>query len=1461
MKQFDKLLFTILFAFGTCFSLTAQNRFFSDAAESKINVGNGKRTIIPQKYRTVAVNTNELKTFLWSLPSEKNVSNRNEAPIMELPMPDGNSARFRVWESSIQEPALEAKFPEIRTFLGQGIDDPYATIRFDYTDFGFHAQILSVATGRIYIDPYARGNVDNYMSYYSKDNVRSNPWTCELAENTARIPGSPDVTGPCRGTQLYTYRLAVACTGEYAAAVGGTTAALLHSAIVTTVNRVVGVYEDEVTVRMVLVANNNILEFLSAGSDPFNGNNDAGVLIGESQTVITNTIGAANFDIGHTFSTGGGGLAGLGVVCIAGQKASGITGSGQPFGDDYDIDYVAHEMGHQFGGNHTFNSTTSNCGGGNRNAATAYEVGSGTTIQAYAGICTTDDIQPHSDPYFHTVSFDEISNYIEGGGASCRVVTATNNNLPQITSMGSTNLNIPVSTPFTLTATATDADGDALTYNWEQWDLGPGGAWNSGAASTTAPLFKSRIPKTTGSRTFPDPVYIAANYLPATPPAVMNGLKGEKLATVARTMKFRLTVRDNRAGGGGVVTGGNGCQAGWTGVFQVNTVGTTPFVVTVPNGGETWAGGSTQTITWNVVGTNAAPIGVANVKISLSTDGGLTFPTVISASTANDGSEALTIPSIATTTARVKVEAVGNVFFDISNANFTITAPAQTYTFNNVAPASVACGTATVTITLGTTATGGFSTPINLTATGNPAGTTVSFTPNPLTPGNSTTVTITNTNTLTPATYAVNVTGVAGTVTQTTPLSFTIQPGTPPSITTQPSPVTICSGGDAGFTVVASGTGLSYQWQVSTNGGATFNDVPGATSSTYTIPDVTVSLQNNQYHVIVSTFCGSSTTNNVILTVTPPLASTTNITICSDQVPYTWNGNNYSTPGSYPVTLVSVTGCDSIATLDLAINAATAINTQPADAAVCAGTNNIFTVQAAGNGLTYQWQQSTTGCGGTFTDIPGATSNSYTLTGITLAQNGYSYHVIITGTCAPASVTSTCATLTVTGAVNITTQPTDVTTCSGTNAVFTVAASGTGVNYQWQVSTDGGATFNDITGQTNATLTIPATVALNGNQYQAVLTNASCTIPATSTTAALTVNESPSVTTQPASVGVCPGDNAVFTSAGAATNIALQWQVSTDGGTTFNDIPGATSATYTVAGVTSGLDGNQYHLVVSGTCTPSVVSNNATLTVFQPAAMGTQPSNQSACVGAAANFSATATGSGLAYQWQVSVDGGATFNDIPGATAAALAIPSVTDAMNGSIYHVNVVGCNTVTSNDVTLTVNPLPVVDITASPYINLTSALTTTLTATSIPPASGYSWFLDDVLVPSSTNSTITVAYADTGDYYVSVVDANGCSNRSGIIHIGDSSLQIAFIYPNPNAGHFWVRYIGTQYNGKPRYITLYDGKGARVYQKAYVTATSYEPMEVIIPLLSHGTYALTLSGSEGGIIATGKVVIQDK
>jgi hypothetical protein len=575
------------------------------------------------------------------------------APVrLQLPMPDGTYATFDIVESPVMEPALAAKFPQIKTYAGRGVTDPYASVRMDWTPQGFHAQVLS-PSGAAYIDPYTRGDTRLYSVYYKRDlPPRADGWACHVPDAPGFAGSAVNVLGgPDTGETLRTYRLACAATGEYTAFHGGTVAAGM-SAITTAINRVTGVYQIDAAVRMVLVANNNLIVYTNGSTDPYTNNNGS-TMLGQNQTNLDTVIGSANYDIGHVFSTGGGGIAGLGVVCRAGFKAQGVTGLPAPTGDPFYIDYVAHEMGHQYGANHTFNGTGGSCAG-NRAASAAYEPGSASTIMGYAGICGADDLQAHSDPYFLHHSILEMRNYVQGTG-NCAAQSATGNNDP-VVSAGSA-YTIPRSTPFQLTATGSDPNGDPLTYCWEQRNLGPAQAAVGGQFPDTGsnPIFRSWNPTTGPTRVFPLLPYLLSNTLP----------KGEYLPTTNRTLVFRVVARDNRAACGGVATSDTS--------ITVNAAAG-PFKVTSPNTNVQWTPGA-QTVTWDVAGTNVSPISTANVRILLSTDGGNTFPTVLAASTPNDGSEVVTIPSVNTTTARIRVEAVGNVYFDVSDTNFRIVPP------------------------------------------------------------------------------------------------------------------------------------------------------------------------------------------------------------------------------------------------------------------------------------------------------------------------------------------------------------------------------------------------------------------------------------------------------------------------------------------------------------------------------------------------------------------------------------------------------------------------------------------------------------------------------------------------------------------------------------------------------------------------------------------------------------------
>lgn len=629
------------------------------------------------------LNVAELSSILATAPMEFT----NAAPIEILvPDPNGGFARFAVVNSPIMAPELAAEFPEINTYGGQGIDDPAATIRIDVTPAGFHAQVLS-PNGAYYVDPYFHLNTEFYASYFGSSLDASGLTFDESLEESVQADqqagsgtvagknpnsvGAGDSSAPVQtaqrsGTQLRTYRTAVAATGEYVAFQGGTVP-LGQAAIVTAINRVSGIYETELSIRLQLIAGNSALVYTNASTDPYS-NSNASALLTQNQSNIDNVIGSANYDIGHVFTTGGGGLAGLGVVGNNARKAQGETGLSAPIGDAFYVDYVAHEMGHQFGGNHTFNGVDG-AAGGNQNSTTSYEPGSGTTIQAYAGICGTDDLQAHSDPYFHSVSFDEIINYVDNVIPSVGTRIATGNSVPTVEA--GSNYVIPAQTPFALTAVGSDGNAsDVLTYSWEERDLGPFVSVLAGD-NGSSPIFRAFSPTTSPTRSFPRLSDLLNN----------TTVIGETLPTTTRKMDFRVTVRDNRTGGGGVNTDD----------MRVNVVNTgAAFAVTSPNTAVSLTALTSQTVTWNVAGTTGNGINTPFVNILLSTDGGNTYSTVLASGVPNDGSQAVVLPNTATTQARIRVEGAGNIFFDISNVNFTITLNPNTMDFGDAPDPSYA---------------------------------------------------------------------------------------------------------------------------------------------------------------------------------------------------------------------------------------------------------------------------------------------------------------------------------------------------------------------------------------------------------------------------------------------------------------------------------------------------------------------------------------------------------------------------------------------------------------------------------------------------------------------------------------------------------------------------------------------------------------------------------------------------
>jgi hypothetical protein len=644
-------LAVLLLALAAGAAFAADNPW-AEAAESAIPA-TGMRTIQPVAYRTVAADFEELGRILAQAPMEGTAAAESAPLALDLPLPDGSTSTFRVVETPLMHPDLGAQFPEIRTYVARMVEAPGVTARLDRTPHGFHAMVFLPA-GTAYIDPYQQGDVTHYQSYWRKDfSAGDRGLGCEVLDEAGTADELRAIlagggAADAHGTQLRTYRCAIATTGEYTIFHGGTVPLGL-AAVVTALNRVTGIYENEVSVRMQLIANNSLIIYTNPSTDPYDNNNGS-TMLSQNQSNLDAVIGTANYDIGHVFSTGGGGIASLGVVCRAGLKARGVTGLPSPIGDPFYVDYVAHEMGHQYAANHTFNGTAGSCAGGNRNAGTAYEPGSGSTIMAYAGICGNQNLQPLSDDYFHWISIQEIVNYTTfGAGNGCAAVTATGATIPTVTAPAG-GFSIPISTPFSLTGSATTVG--TATYCWEESDLGPAGSPTT--PSGNAPIFRTWDPTSSPTRVFPRLQSILSN----------GSVIGELLPTYARNLSFKMTVRDRQAGGVGV---DNASIA-----FLVEgTAG--PFTITYPNVFNlSFAGGSSITVTWNVANTNLPPINTQLVNILLSTDGGNNFTTTLAGNTANDGSESIVLPNLQTTTARIKIEPVGHIYFDINNFNFTI---------------------------------------------------------------------------------------------------------------------------------------------------------------------------------------------------------------------------------------------------------------------------------------------------------------------------------------------------------------------------------------------------------------------------------------------------------------------------------------------------------------------------------------------------------------------------------------------------------------------------------------------------------------------------------------------------------------------------------------------------------------------------------------------------------------------
>ena len=909
-----QLLLAVTFAFFFFQSQSQVTNFwnFHKSDPGKIITDKGvARTSFPKVFKLYDLNFNPLRQELFTIVND---SKGKHSTIISLPNADGQIEQFEVNEASNFEADLQAKFPEIRAFSGKGITDKYATLKLSISPQGIQTMVFRTDKENEFIEPYSEDHTV-YAVFKSQRDKNNLAWTCSTEDKKLALAVSSKTTNEKKSStgELKTMRLALSCTAEYAVYFGATSAtqvANVLTAFNNTLTRCNGVYEKDLGVHLNLVASTTNVIYYNATTDPYSPGTATG--INSWNTQLQNTLsqkltGANNllannaaYDIGHLFGkTGGGGNAGcIGCVCVDDtasltdkNKGSGITSpaDGIPQGDNFDIDYVVHEMGHQMGATHTFSNS-------NEGSGTNKEVGSGVTIMGYAGI-TSEDVAAHSIDIYHETSIEQIQANL--ATKTCPITTPlTENATPVIAPIN--NFTIPISTPFVLTGSATDANAtDALTYCWEQNDDGgtSTGANSSAAVTKTiGPNFISWSPSASPSRYFPKLTTILANSNTTSQVGGDAGMLSEALSSVARTLNFRLTVRDNApySATAPIKVG----QTSYTDMAVTVTAAAGPFLVSAPDTAVSWAVGTNQTVSWAVAGTDANGVNSPFVDIFLSTDGGLTYPIQLASKVPNNGSANITIPNNVGTTNKIMVKGYKHIFFDISNANFAITAPTSSFSiaYNGVdgEQNKQICQGGTSTYIIPYAIYGGFSGTTSLSVSGLPAEVSASFSPSSIVSNGNVTMTVTTTGAVAPGLIPIQVVATSGSTSnavfylQVFNSNFGTQTLTSPAnLETAINPLM------STLTWTANASAISYDVQVATDAAFT-NIIRTATVSTnsYSVSGLTAAsdyywrvLPKNP--ICVGTFsagykfttgqltCASSASTNIPVTIPATVATVT----------------------------------------------------------------------------------------------------------------------------------------------------------------------------------------------------------------------------------------------------------------------------------------------------------------------------------------------------------------------------------------------------------------------------------------------------------------------------------------------------------------------------------------------------------------------------------------------------------
>ncbi|RXR35340.1 T9SS sorting signal type C domain-containing protein [Flavobacterium piscinae] len=757
LKQILLFLVVVVFSFET--TAQRQNPWQIENKQTPESLSKVNRSSTPRTYKIFSLDLQEFKQQLTGAPVRGHFSGRSNHEIL-LPNAEGVVERYHVMETPIMEKELADKFPMIKSYAAQGVDDPTAVARFSVTQFGLHSMTFSSKTSTTFIDPYTENQV--FYIVYKKSDLVANESNFEcLTDEGISLPSTEldrnafehDIFNTDDNT-LRTYRLAQSCTAEYGNIFAGTGTlaqqkANIQAQMAITMTRVNGVYEIDLGITMIFVANNDAVIYLGAtNSDPWGNEWNT-----TTAQTLDSVIGVNNYDIGHNFNTTGGGNAGcIGCVCRAvsqsgTHKGRGYTGRANPTGDAFDIDYVAHEMGHQFGGYHTQSNSSCRSGSGQ----TEVEPGSASTIMGYAGICSAN-VQSNSDAYFAYVNIRDIMAYVKSANGSCSVNTPIANQTPVVTA--GLDYTIPRSTAFVLTAEASDPDDDTLLYTWEQRD--PENPSSNAAPTATravGPMFRSITGTTSPERYFPAMATILTGATSNT---------WEVVPSVSRTMNFSVVVRDNVAGNG---------QTNSDLMLVTVNAAAGPFLVSSPNTNVSWLAGSNQNITWDVAGTTANGVNSPYVDIFLSTNGGNSFPVLLASKVPNDGAETVTIPNTTGNQNRIMVRGHNHIFLDVSNTNFTVstTTPTFALAFNGQADGQnkAVCQGQSAVFDIDYSTIGGFSGTTTLSVSGNPAGTSVSFSQPTISSTGTVQLSLTDTDTAIPGIYQMIITGTSGSITKT----------------------------------------------------------------------------------------------------------------------------------------------------------------------------------------------------------------------------------------------------------------------------------------------------------------------------------------------------------------------------------------------------------------------------------------------------------------------------------------------------------------------------------------------------------------------------------------------------------------------------------------------------------------------------------------------------------------------